>query len=1363
MGKGSNRRRWLVSLALSLVCMVATLTASAVPVTVSITDITIDDPDHDVDPGASLSRYFVSNILFAGQNVPVAGIPQIGVCALAQPIDNAAGCQDRILPNGAWSFTREVNAALGTADVLIQVRHTDPARINPIDITPNSGSPSEWGLALTINLTDGSWRVKNDPRVSPTTASSSFIGSFEAARLTGRVTFSVSLCSGGASCSDGSGLVCAGTSCTTGAASTPQCSNRPGTISCATGAATCAAPPLNLPEEQNGLDDDCDGTVDECNADQLGQTFACFGPVGTCPSVEGVRTCEVAGQPPGACVLPTNACLPVCATEVLVTNVVELRAAVQQAALTNCKDVIVLAPGVYDVYDQQLAIDDSLEIRGQGSSFGCEGLDVASFTASSLSPDLGSARCDGDDGEDPLATVLTSTAPVADDQFRRVVDIGAQATSPEVTLRHLTIRGGLSKLNFFGDEGVAIRSKASRLELYNVVVERNIAPAPGAAIDHDATAAVGAGGPSFLMVNSTVRENRCTTNSAGGGGFIGLQGDGGGMRLKGGHSFILRSSIVNNAALRGGGISAYSPLSIFNSTISGNVGGEDAGGIWFTSSDPNVSHLLELHHSTVTNNFGNWIVGGNPQSSGPGIALRYGQTAQLIGSIVAGNFTCTGTPRIRCTNDAECPSGATCFCPDSPTGAAPCVPSGFCSGGELFPPNLANTNICTMAEANCRTLEEAGQPTGSIESLGGNVASEDCGAQSSFSLPSGAATSDTVVDLQLSLSCISDRSPQQELADLFCYRGFRQGGNVGGQNDDPTQPAGFVPPPAGAPFVQGPDQNFQTAYLVGPLADNGGPTPTHAVPAGSLASGAAQTLADPGDTLDAFPSTVPACPRTDQRGFASALGERPFTCDAGSFQSAATAAAFLSADDLADELSLMSQDGDGDGIADSVDTEPTGASTFFDDALVGGSTSGQILDFGDQVLRVFDIQPNPLSGVVIIGLSEGGSEPALVQACGGTQQLLIEAGEIQWIDCSPQPGACVLATDSLTVHDRAEIAVKGVLGGAVSLGSAQVQSDVLATGDLQLAGTFIAGEAIAGGSVVGAETADIEGSVSEDQYLRRRTVATRSLTLGTQAIVVGSDQTLSLAPGAYAALQVGERAKLRLSPGAYTFSAASFGNDAALELSGFVQIAVEGALSVGDRVLMSTPAGAPASSDLIEWYTNATAVEIGHDVVWSGTLLAPLAMVTVHDRATIEGCLATRELSLGFDTVVAAPGQLSLVVAPAESEPTPSGSGSCTEGNAADLGIPGHESSVSNAGCLRVRDGYPSWWGTRTMRLETGASGQYPVPFTWTNACSGAGGSGALTGDWQSQLLAGVSAACPTLIDLQGSGAGNVTLRYWAQ
>ncbi len=107
--------------------------------------------------------------------------------------------------------------------------------------------------------------------------------------------------------------------------------------------------------------------------------------------------------------------------------------------------------------------------------------------------------------------------------------------------------------------------------------------------------------------------------------------------------------------------------------------------------------------------------------------------------------------------------------------------------------------------------------------------------------------------------------------------------------------------------------------------------------------------------------------------------------------------------------------------------------------------------------------------------------------------------------------------------------------------------------------------------------------------------------------------------------------------------------------------------------------------------------------------------------------------------------------------------GECNEQVASDLGFPGSDSTVSNTACLRVRDGYPFWWGTRTMKLETTTNGSYPIPFEWTNACSGSGGSGLFTGNWQAQLLSSVSAECATVIDLHGSGTGNVTLRYWAQ
>jgi Cys-rich repeat protein len=105
---------------------------------------------------------------------------------------------------------------------------------------------------------------------------------------------------------------------------------------------------------------------------------------------------------------------------------------------------------------------------------------------------------------------------------------------------------------------------------------------------------------------------------------------------------------------------------------------------------------------------------------------------------------------------------------------------------------------------------------------------------------------------------------------------------------------------------------------------------------------------------------------------------------------------------------------------------------------------------------------------------------------------------------------------------------------------------------------------------------------------------------------------------------------------------------------------------------------------------------------------------------------------------------------------------SCTQANAVDLGAPGNEVTVPNNGCVKVQNGYPSWWGTRTMKLETTTPGLYPAPFVWTNSCSGGSGSGTFTGDWQAQFLGPTSSACATVIDLRGAGVGNVKLRYYA-
>jgi hypothetical protein len=105
----------------------------------------------------------------------------------------------------------------------------------------------------------------------------------------------------------------------------------------------------------------------------------------------------------------------------------------------------------------------------------------------------------------------------------------------------------------------------------------------------------------------------------------------------------------------------------------------------------------------------------------------------------------------------------------------------------------------------------------------------------------------------------------------------------------------------------------------------------------------------------------------------------------------------------------------------------------------------------------------------------------------------------------------------------------------------------------------------------------------------------------------------------------------------------------------------------------------------------------------------------------------------------------------------------CHEAVAIDLGADGNSVTVPNNGCVRVRDAYPVWWNVRTMKLETTSNGTYPVPFTWSNTCSGSSGSATFTANWQARFLPNINDDCATVIDLQGSGSGNVTVRYWAQ
>jgi len=107
---------------------------------------------------------------------------------------------------------------------------------------------------------------------------------------------------------------------------------------------------------------------------------------------------------------------------------------------------------------------------------------------------------------------------------------------------------------------------------------------------------------------------------------------------------------------------------------------------------------------------------------------------------------------------------------------------------------------------------------------------------------------------------------------------------------------------------------------------------------------------------------------------------------------------------------------------------------------------------------------------------------------------------------------------------------------------------------------------------------------------------------------------------------------------------------------------------------------------------------------------------------------------------------------------------SCTAQSAIDLGPPGHSTTVPANACLRVNDGYPSWWNQRNLSFQNlPTSVTYPVGVSWSSSCTGASGTTTITGHWQSKSFGPTNEDCATLIQLGGNSSEQMTVRYYAQ
>ncbi len=280
---------------------------------------------------------------------------------------------------------------------------------------------------------------------------------------------------------------------------------------------------------------------------------------------------------------------------------------------------------------------------------------------------------------------------------------------------------------------------------------------------------------------------------------------------------LSNSTVSGNSADYGGGIANNGRLVITDSTISGNSGGSASGGVGGILTD-SLSGGLVLMNSTVGYNTG--FIGGIYVGEGG---------AGLINSTVNGN---TGT-----TIGGVANSAATLTLTNTTvSGNTGGYEGGIDNGSKA---NLTNSTVSGNTGGYVGGLSNAGGMTLTNSTVSGNTG--------------GAGYGGGISNTQLATVLLKNTIVAGSLGGDNCLGAIASlGHNLSSDSSCPFSATG--------------DLNG-TDPLLGPLADNGGPTLTHALLPGSPA-------------IDAGSSDCPP-PNTDQRGFARPVGA---SCDIGAYE-----------------------------------------------------------------------------------------------------------------------------------------------------------------------------------------------------------------------------------------------------------------------------------------------------------------------------------------------------------------------------------------------------------------------------------------------------------------------------------------------